>query len=442
MAKITYDDKEIYVDGSTNSQYFRYQDANEIKNVVNENDTNLERVDTRLERIYEIVSQETTQTGTEITIDNTFADSMQLVLKGNADQYTTEGKNLIDTNNFTTIEQRGLTITMNNDGTFNIVGRSTSIGGIDIGNNFADKLVNGHTYAEFCTDYSTTLNLFCRLTYRKPDQSIQNVNLTPRANATINTSVNTLEIARAILWVNVVGVDYDYHNLKVIIGEGSSLTENDWEPFTNGASPNPLYPQQVKVVSGNNTITISNSDNTERQNFPINLGSLELCKIGNFHDYIYKNGNKWYKKKAIEKLVLNGTETNIAIQSTNRYNITTTNQSKAGDTENPYACASHYKGQYLSTNNSIYCASVAGRISIMDNRFTTLADYKTWLASNNVTIYYVLNNPTDVEITDTTLKNQLDNILTAQSYDYQTNITQTNAILPFIITATARVERS
>lgn len=438
MAKITYDDKEIYVDGSTNSQYFRYQDANEIKNVVNENDTNLERVDTRLERIYEIVSQETTQTGTEITIDNTFADSMQLVLKGNADQYTTEGKNLIDTNNFETIESRGVTISKNDDGSFDIVGTATSNGSIIISNSFADKLVDGSTYAEYLSEtYGSQLNLFCRLTYA---DSI--IALTPTTNRTINTtqygSLNSAVLVLSVATGNV----YDYHNLKIMIGEGTTLTADDYEPFTNGASPNPLYPQQVKVVSGNNTITISNSDNTERQNFPINLGSLELCKIGNFHDYIYKNGNKWYKKKAIEKLVLNGTETNIAIQSTNRYNITTTNQSKAGGTGNPYACASHYKGQYLSTNNSIYCASVAGRISIMDNRFTTLADYKTWLASNNVTIYYVLNNPTDVEITDTTLKNQLDNILTAQSYDYQTNITQTNAVLPFIITATARVERS
>jgi hypothetical protein len=138
------------------------------------------------------------------------------------------GKNLIDTSNFTTIEQRGLTITMNNDGTFNIVGRSTSRGGIDIGNNFADKLVNGHTYAEFCTDYSSTLNLYCRLTYRKPDQKIQNVAITPTTNATIDTSVNTLEIARLLLWVDVVGVDYDYHNVKIMIGEGTSLTEYDW----------------------------------------------------------------------------------------------------------------------------------------------------------------------------------------------------------------------
>ena len=176
MAKITYDDKEIYVDGSTNSQYFRYQDANEIKNVVNENDTNLERVDTRLKHIYEIVSKETTQTGTELTINNTFADNMKLDLKGNSSQYTTTGKNLIDTNNFETIERRGLTITMNNDGTFNVVGRSTSTGTILIGNDFASRLINGHTYSEYLdgAKYGENLNLFCHLKYQLPFDAVQN----------------------------------------------------------------------------------------------------------------------------------------------------------------------------------------------------------------------------------------------------------------------------
>ena len=440
MAKITYDDKEIYVDGSTNSQYFRYQDANEIKNVVNENDTNLERVDTRLKHIYEIVSQETSQTGTEITIDNTFADNMQLDLKGNSSQYTTTGKNLIDTNNFETIESKGVTITKNDDGSFNIVGTATSTGSIVISNNFADKLVDGSTYAEYLSEeYGSQLNIYCRLTYAN-----STINLSPTASRTINTSqYGSLNSAVLVLYVTRGNV-YDYHNLRIMIAEGTSFTDEDYEPFTNGASPNPEYPQQVKIVTGNNTITISNSNNTESQILPVNLGSLELCKIGDYQDYIYKDltTNKWYKHKAIEKMVLNGTETNIAISGTTRYNITLTDTAKAGSVSTPNAISSHYKSQYANTNNVVYATSNGQLISIMDNRFTSVAAYKTWLTTNNVIIYYVLNTATDIEITNSTLKEQLDAIYNAQSYDYQTNITQTNAILPFIITATARVERS
>ena len=450
MAKITYDDKEIYVDGTTNSQYFRYQDANEIKNVVNTNDTNLERVDTRLERIYEIVSQETSQTGTEITIDNTFADNMQLDLKGNSSQYTTTGKNLIDTNNFETIEGRGVTISKNDDGTFNIVGTATSIGSFVISNNFADKLVDGSTYAEYLSEtYGANLNLFCRLTYAN-----STINLSPTASRTINTSqYGSLNSAVLVLYVTSGNV-YDYHNLKVMIAEGTSFTDEDYEPFTDGASPNPLYPQEVKVVTGNNTITISNSDNTESQNFPINLGSIELCKIGIYQDYIYKSGDKWYKHEVIEKIILNGTQGSWA------------KGGASGEVYSVFQATNWGLNKYIRNTTEILSNKIIGgnntstltkeciqtgaqtnsplRISILNSRLSEVTSngFNTFLANNNFTCYIPLTTPTDIEITDTTLKNQLDNMLNAQSYDYRTNITQTNAVLPFVITATARVERS
>jgi hypothetical protein len=432
MAKITYDNKEIYTDGSTNSQYFRYQDANEIKNVVNANDT-------RLERIYELLSQETTQTGTEITIDNTFADNMQLDLKGNLSQYVTTGKNLIDTNNFETINSRGVTISKNDDGSFNIVGTASSSGTIIIGNNFASKLVDGSTYAEYLNEeYGAQLNLYCELGYAN-----STINLTPTTSRTINTSqYGALNTAYLRLYVTSGNV-YNYHNLKIMIAEGTSFTDDDYEPFSNyEASPNPSYPQPIKVVTGDNTITISNADNTENQNFLINLGDLWLGKINDNEDYIYKNNDKWYLKKMTDKVVLKGTETALTRVSSSRYNFVPANPSKKGSSENPNVVSTHYIANYSTNNYSIFASSSAGTISIMDNRFSTLAEYKTWLSANNVEIYYVLNTPTDIEITDTTLINQLEAIQNAQSYDYQTNITQTNAILPFIITATARVERS
>ena len=66
-----------------------------------------------------------------------------------------------------------------------------------------------------------------------------------------------------------------------------------------------------------------------------------------------------------------------------------------------------------------------------------LADFKTWLQSNNMPIYYVMETPTYTEITDSTLISQLETLLKARSYLGQTNITQTNNDLPFIINATA-----
>lgn len=36
-------------------------------------------------------------------------------------------------------------------------------------------------------------------------------------------------------------------------------------------------------------------------NYPINLGSIELCKIGDYQDYLYKENGNWYKKPNILK---------------------------------------------------------------------------------------------------------------------------------------------
>ena len=65
-----------------------------------------------------------------------------------------------------------------------------------------------------------------------------------------------------------------------------------YEPYTGGiASPNPEYPQEIEVITGENTITISNEDNTQSQIFNINLDNLELCKNNDYQDYIYGTFN-------------------------------------------------------------------------------------------------------------------------------------------------------
>ena len=46
----------------------------------------------------------------------------------------------------------------------------------------------------------------------------------------------------------------------------------------------------------------------QSQSYPINLGDIELCKIGDYQDRIYKDNGKWYIEKQIGKVVLNGSE--------------------------------------------------------------------------------------------------------------------------------------
>ena len=77
---------------------------------------------------------------------------------------------------------------------------------------------------------------------------------------------------------------------EVMIYNGTE--ENAFEPYTGGiASPNPDYPQNIKVVTGENIITITDNDNTQSQNYTINLGILELCKLNNSEEYFFYNNS-------------------------------------------------------------------------------------------------------------------------------------------------------
>ena len=73
----------------------------------------------------------------------------------------------------------------------------------------------------------------------------------------------------------------------------------------------------------------------------------------------------------------------------------------------------------------------------LDETYTTLEQFKTWLSTHNTTVYYVLATPTYTKITDPTLISQLEDISMAISYQTQTNISQINNDLPFNIDATA-----
>ena len=86
--------------------------------------------------------------------------------------------------------------------------------------------------------------------------------------------------------------------------EGTTFTINDTSngrtlkfykyegQTTQEGTPTPSSPQSINVVTGNNTITIANSDNTQTQTYSLNLGSTELCKIGNYVDEINKSSGK------------------------------------------------------------------------------------------------------------------------------------------------------
>ena len=90
---------------------------------------------------------------------------------------------------------------------------------------------------------------------------------------------------------------------KTITGEGTSITLDGTSEskldltlspseLSQASDPSPSSPQTVHTISGNNTITITNSDGTQIQTLPLNLGTNEYCKIDNYSDEFYKTSGK------------------------------------------------------------------------------------------------------------------------------------------------------
>lgn len=164
--------------------------------------------------------------------------------------------------------------------------------------------------------------------------------------------------------------------------------------------------------------------------------NYELSKIGDAEDYFYKENEKWYLHKKGGEVTLDESE-NITLYQTSstrtifRYNI--------GDNflENyeyllcNYFIAVSQASTWKFGNISVRAGTKAIYFTVEGN--TTLEDFKTWLSTHNTKVQYALLTPTNTEITETTLINQLEAIRKAQSYDDQTNITQTNEDLPFIL---------
>lgn len=231
-------------------------------------------------------------------------------------------------------------------------------------------------------------------------------------NATTTTSPNEAAYAR------VSCAQGDLDTCQFEIGQPTA-----YEPYVGGqASPNPDYPQQIQAVTGTQTISVNGTD------YPLDLGTIELCKLGAYQDYIYKDGEDWKVHNTIRKTIVNGGETWEAALSSlwgsNAYACSSiggfkpwspTKSDRFIDAELPQAA--NIQSGYMQMAGFSWVIRIVGVASV--------AELKTWLSSNNVTLHYVLATATDTVITDTTLIAQLEAIRTASLENGTNTITNT-----------------
>lgn len=220
------------------------------------------------------------------------------------------------------------------------------------------------------------------------------------------------------------------------IGESASFTGSDG-----------IYRGFVRVASGqvfnNAKIGIQVEAGISASSFAPYFTPIELAKIGNYQDRIYKDDGKWYIEKQVGKVVLDGSESWARSQSgtTNLYaywlavpnssipNWNTTTPAK------PKLCDNFtYKNEEWKTVTSPCLCENSGltpNMCIFSGfaDITTIADWQTWLASNPTTVYYPLATPTTTEITNSELVGQLEAILQAYLYSGTNNVSN-NAVSP------------
>jgi len=137
---------------------------------------------------------------------------------------------------------------------------------------------------------------------------------------------------------------------------------------------------------------------------------IELCKIGTYQDRIYKENGKWWLHKEIGEVVFDGSENWSLLNSGSTnfyYNLPVFVTPKDQDI---MPVSNYFVGTPITNGNTsvgLWITS-AGTIRARKETEQTLADYKTWLASNNVTVYYVLATPTTTEITNEALVEELE----------------------------------
>ena len=190
----------------------------------------------------------------------------------------------------------------------------------------------------------------------------------------------------------------------------------------------------------------------QEQNYPLTLGTLEYCKIGDYSDRIFKNivGDtdydssrelgKWYIKHIVKKTtnvenLISSTsigsdgnryfvvrKTNLGLLSENTLtNLMLCNKFK----ENLESPRSIGEFQLWANNNNV--------LFIVDTQYDTVAKIQD--AYPNITTYGAGATPT-YELLSDTLQDQLNALEDAMSYDTQTNISSSGD-LPIIIDATA-----
>lgn len=230
--------------------------------------------------------------------------------------------------------------------------------------------------------------------------------------------------------------NYKYINFSLMVVGSTSQQKN-------------VYTDYLNIYVGFNNYTTY-----KQQSYPINLEDLEMCKIGDYADELFKNVpeceyyeesleiGKWYKYGRIGKMILTGSDDEDYYQLSVNDDIMRFQLRNVQNYIKPLTryIANYFK--FLGYNHTFYEIGISNTSNASTSAMffflkkelaTSVTEFKAWLSTHNTEVYYVLETTENILLSDT-LQIQLDNIYNnAHTYNKITNIEQVNEDRPFIL---------
>ena len=284
------------------------------------------------------------------------------------------GKNLYYLPDPTTSNQ--VVYSINNDGTFNLSGTAT--GGnatFMIYKDYAEAFINNGEQYTLSSNQSLPSGVEIRLEAYNGTTWVRHIlgGVLNSSNQTRTSTANTTNSTRARYLIYVAsGTTVSINNLGIQLEKGTKTT---YAPYKT----------------------------------PIELG-----KIGNYQDRIYKENGKWYIEKQIGKLILDGSEIGWVAQSTSTAGLYRYNYNFLLKSGYQNAISSHFEmseeTSFANINTVCFATHPSNHMFCFFVNNDSVDTWRAWLTNNNVTVYYVLETTTTTEIIDTDLINQLNSI--------------------------------
>ena len=369
------------------------------------------------------ITTTTASTGTLITLSTTpnpdYPQDIHVVTGDNTLKVV--GKNLFDLNAIPDYKQSMISYTTTSTG---IKIKSTlTYGGVTFGVGDFEK-IKGKTFTIKMTSSdidkvsSSSFILYDKDNYASTVETLSSA-LGNDGEVTVtipSTSTKNRVGFRFYLASATANQEYTINNIQVEIGS----TATTYEPYTS-------------------------------QSITLPLGNLELAKIGDYQDKLFKaiegdsvydsldsttkgtlTSGAWYKQGNIKKVTFTGASEEGWYKLNNCFTITNSIISDIikSNASKVFIICDQYNGITTRYRDSVIdlsiCKTITGssdvQISIKNTAYSTATEFSASLVNSPITVYYVINTPTYTQITDTTLISDLNNAEKLATYRNVTNM--------------------